>query len=478
MRPLVSIIRVFAFAIGLFIASTSNADTTNVLAKNYDHTELSREEIRDLQEALAFLGYFSSGARGKWNSQTEIAMKKFVNDFFTSASMEVPPSLSGFAISAVFVDFLANLGPVRLEFQKLKGTNLGVVLPVSDDDWNYVDGFYEKTFEHLKVYSDRKSFSQTNLIHRNLRRIATRVSLGYTTDKPRYIITSGTIDSTVMYAVSHKWDSVAWDTVIIEMDRSKNRSLFELASASIWEDFGRYKPADASGLVETLLAATFALIEDLNNNEIEPDADPDIGDNYAFSGSGFFLNENSDVLTNWHVVEPCSSYYVNELAYVLYDYDLVLDIAVLSPLREKPQDIVPAMFTYSGAKLNQSIIVAGFPLQQLGSGLTITRGGISRIDRDSDYLQLSAPVNPGNSGGPVILLDGTIAGQITSRVTEVDGVEALGFSFGTTSSAIRKYLKYIGVDFNMPEEKPEQLDEIELGALANKITAEVVCLPG
>ncbi|WP_185962186.1 trypsin-like peptidase domain-containing protein [Palleronia caenipelagi] len=62
-------------------------------------------------------------------------------------------------------------------------------------------------------------------------------------------------------------------------------------------------------------------------------------------------------------------------------------------------------FGRDGVALNADIKIAGFPERDLLDGLTVGRGVVSsmkRLGRDETSIQISAPVQPGNSGGPAI----------------------------------------------------------------------------
>ena len=73
-------------------------------------------------------------------------------------------------------------------------------------------------------------------------------------------------------------------------------------------------------------------------------------------------------------------------------------------------------------KVQDSVTVYGFPIG--GNGLSVTDGVVSRIDFGNYFhhgagltIQISAPVNPGNSGGPAVV-DGKLAGIVFSQLTE------------------------------------------------------------
>ena len=100
------------------------------------------------------------------------------------------------------------------------------------------------------------------------------------------------------------------------------------------------------------------------------------------------------------------------------------DIAVLQLVTKTPRhlDILP--LAEHPASLGRSIFTLGYPAPDiLGQSVKMTAGEVSSTIGEFDdarVLQISAPVQPGNSGGPVIGWDGTVLGIVRSRVTNLD----------------------------------------------------------
>lgn len=137
------------------------------------------------------------------------------------------------------------------------------------------------------------------------------------------------------------------------------------------------------------------------------------GDFVSSLGSGFFIDENGTVVTNFHVIEDCSSAYVTTSDGGVYDVTSVLgyskhlsDIAILSTTKSN-----------SSAAESASSVVTGEAVYVLGSSLgltgTFSEGLVSSAEREIDgrsYFQISAPISEGNSGGPVVNSYGQVIG--------------------------------------------------------------------
>ena len=84
------------------------------------------------------------------------------------------------------------------------------------------------------------------------------------------------------------------------------------------------------------------------------------------------------------------------------------------------------------AEIGDPVVVFGTPL---GLSDTVTTGVVSayRTEEGTDFVQFSAPVSPGSSGGPVVDHDSAVLGVTTSKITEQNSE---GLSFAVTSDEI------------------------------------------
>ena len=127
----------------------------------------------------------------------------------------------------------------------------------------------------------------------------------------------------------------------------------------------------------------------------------------ASSGTGFFVAADGAVVTNAHVVEDCSTVHVTSeqgttavARVVARDdrNDLALLRTGLAPKKS-------AAFRTS-IRLGEAVEAFGYPLTEvLSKSGNFTLGNVSALvglGEDSRYLQISAPVQPGNSGGPLL----------------------------------------------------------------------------
>jgi hypothetical protein len=148
------------------------------------------------------------------------------------------------------------------------------------------------------------------------------------------------------------------------------------------------------------------------------------------TGSGIILDADGHVLTNNHVIEKAASANVvlsdgRTLSAQVFNRDWTMDLAVL---KVTASDLQPATLgSSSEVQLGEDVIALGYPLD-LGSSVTVTKGIVSAFRQL--YVQTDAPVNPGNSGGPLVNMWGEVIGLVTAKpsIQEQEPVEGIGFA--------------------------------------------------
>lgn len=154
------------------------------------------------------------------------------------------------------------------------------------------------------------------------------------------------------------------------------------------------------------------------------------------AGSGFVIDDEGIIVTNNHVIEEADEVYVifngesTEYKAEVLGRDAGADLAVLKI--DIDRDIKAVDFGDSDvARIGDWVVAIGNPW---GLGGTVTAGIISArgrdIDRASfvDYIQTDAPINQGNSGGPLFNMDGDVIGINTAIYSRNGGSIGLGFS--------------------------------------------------
>src|SRR6516165_10279324 len=137
------------------------------------------------------------------------------------------------------------------------------------------------------------------------------------------------------------------------------------------------------------------------------------------SGTGFAVGDGSSVITNFHVVDGCKSVRIANVGDGrIKTIDPGNDIAIIQSARPIRQSL--HFRTGDPLKPGEDIIDIGFPLRGLlSSAPTVTTGIVSSLAGlrdDRTRFQISAPVQPGNSGGPVLDKAGNVVGMVVSKL--------------------------------------------------------------
>jgi lipoprotein NlpI len=224
-----------------------------------------------------------------------------------------------------------------------------------------------------------------------------------------------------------------------------------------------------------------------------------VGD--TFTGTGVVIGSRGEILTNSHVVAACESITVRPLSErpetaTLIARDEHNDLAVI-----RTKESLRAVATFrEGAptRAGDAVVVLGYPLSGLlAATANLTVGNVSALaglGNDSRYLQISAPVQPGNSGGPLLDASGHLIGIVTSKlnaasVARVTGDIPQNVNFALKAEVARTFLDSEGIayrvessprrgfwDFGKQTAKAvQQLSAADVGDIAKPFTVYIEC---
>jgi S1-C subfamily serine protease len=158
-------------------------------------------------------------------------------------------------------------------------------------------------------------------------------------------------------------------------------------------------------------------------------------------GSGVVIVDDGTILTNLHVVAGADRIRVEFFDGHVSDARVVAlepaqDLAVLRA-KSIPDDLKPATMTSTrDLAVGAQVIAVGFPF---GIGPTVTSGVVSGLRREfrspegkrmlTDLIQFDAAANPGNSGGPLVTVDGEVVGIVTAIMNPTEQRVFVGIGF-------------------------------------------------
>src|SRR6185295_1912273 len=214
---------------------------------------------------------------------------------------------------------------------------------------------------------------------------------------------------------------------------------------------------------------------------------PAPGQGRSSTGSGIIVSREGTMLTNRHVVQQCVGYEViddtdRKLGATLQAVDETRDLALLkteegfrnaAPFRK---DITP--------KLGEAVTVVGYPLAGvLGTKPTVGFGHVSStvgLRGDPTQMQISVPIQRGNSGGPVLDQSGNVIGVVVSKLDALKFAQATGdlaqnVNFAIRGEFVRDFLQanQIGIHFGSGS---AALPNTEIASAGAQVKVSVRCL--
>ncbi len=195
------------------------------------------------------------------------------------------------------------------------------------------------------------------------------------------------------------------------------------------------------------------------------------------SGTGFYVNKNGFVVTNNHVISGCSSVWIKDndrdIPGVVVKSNKVLDIAVI---KANVKNKVFAKFA-NDIRTGEDVMALGFPLgNELGDDIKATKGNISAVSGmkgNKDYLQFTAPIQAGNSGGPLLNEGGFVVGINTAKLV---GEKYQNINFAINGNSAQRFLGKHSIDFEYGKyDESEILKSADLAEKGEKFTIKVLC---
>ncbi len=189
------------------------------------------------------------------------------------------------------------------------------------------------------------------------------------------------------------------------------------------------------------------------------------------TGSGFAVSRDGFVVTNNHVVDGCGEVRlvdgpVGTLASVVAG-DPAVDLALLKA--ERIFELTPSIRDKNPGLLDP-VWIAGFPLNL--RAFNITTGVVSSEPRDTMLFQYTAPTQFGNSGGPVLGRDGSVAGVVVSGIDEYS---AQNVNFAIKVSILREFLSTHRAAFSTTNQPARTLEPSVLAERARRFTVLIEC---
>ena len=205
------------------------------------------------------------------------------------------------------------------------------------------------------------------------------------------------------------------------------------------------------------------------------------------SGTGFLVSSTGHVLTNNHVVEGCTRQTFQLRGDLAVEAERLAVNAVtdLALLKTTLTTTTPAQFRGgTSLRLGDEVVVYGFPLLgDLSSQGNLTYGivsALSGLNDDLSRMQMTAQIQPGNSGGPVMDRAGQIVGVVVETANDEyfrseRGAVPQNVNFAIRDSLARSFLDTNNVRYGVGAASASQQSIADIAEGAQRFTGTILC---
>ncbi|UXX84848.1 S1C family serine protease [Roseovarius pelagicus] len=439
---------------------------------------LTSDDKRFLQLALAFENKYLGLLDGQWGAGSRKALSRYSYHQFDAAPVNIH-------LAALFLSAATRIADSGWDMIYLDTYGLSLLFPLDAYQRDADSGTFQNwshTNSSLAIAAGRSDFAGAKAYHAyGLDKAAGYTP--YTVRRERTWITSTRGGDGLLY-VRSDYVNRGWTTIILSATPA-DQGILNAVAASLGT--GRRDPIRFSrdGYLDHIVTL-FLEIADEDTTPPQTGRDtPSIGTakpetSHASSGTGFVVNDRGDVLTNAHVAGDCKHIMVDGTPAQMVAQSKVFDLAVINAPDKSGG--AHARFASAPAQLNSDVLVAGFPLSDLLEGLNVTRGVVSSLKGvrgDSFNMQISAAVQAGNSGGPLLDSAGLIVGVVVAKLRQDFVQEATGsvpenVNFAVRGEIAKLFLAQnsVPITIGTPTTRPTP---VELGAHASDITVFIEC---
>lgn len=461
------------FAVLVFLASAGTGVADYDRSKAWFNDLTYQERIRT-QFLLVFTGDYATIVDGAFGPQTYKALKNFqkLREFGSDGVLDAAQTL---ILQRDGLDLVKRVG-FETRNEALTGITFGIPAKLFEASsqserghrWQAFDGSIE--LETLRIANNDTSYKdlyQRLTSARGGRAIRTKLF------RNDYFVVAGQQDGRDFFVRIMKTTddsrgfSLFWD--------KKHAVFMDRVAVAMSNSLRHYDGGGDTGKLDAMTSAPDLKIAPQANatrQQIEPGKQAYQNSSGSSSGSGYVLTRDGHIGTNAHVVSDCS--YLDVPGYgtaTLVQADLVNDLAIIQ-LDRKHADHVVKFRAKQPILRGEEIFVLGYPFAQLlDNNLNFTHGIVSSlagVQGDIRHFMVSAPVQPGNSGGPVLDRTGALIGTVVSRLDKFKTLRLAGdlpenINFAIRGRLMATFMESLGLSpsYNTITslKSPPQIDE-------------------
>lgn len=472
-------------ALALGASGASSGAPAGSLMAPFDPGRLAPQELRLLETALASAGDLAEAPDSDWNRASDAALAAYTAREFGQSPRDLHAG-------ALAISLLADVETDGWAVRHFEDLGMSMALPEAILD------LPEPEDSGLRWWS--RTGSLTLLTHRfeAFEAEAWHVAAAeahsgrpgpVTRRGPDLWITSGSMsDGRSFHTRSERYNGV-WSTVFVASGPDEADKL-ALIRASLETETPGFWDLPPGGHLDRVVRDTLAIFD---APPFWTDAGPAPGgfgagtlgpDGREASGTAFYIGPQV-LVTAHHVVAGCARLALASGAVVTVTASNTdLDIALLSTAEPAAAWLAAPGPAPDDARLGQRVHAAGYPYFGIASSaLHLTGGNVSArtgLDDDARFFSFTAPVQPGNSGGPLVDSRGALVGLVVSRLSERYIAEATGslpqnINYALHASELNEFISRNGIrpaasrigQFDMESGAPEGFEAAIVPVLCN-----------
>jgi serine protease Do len=445
---------------------------TPALAAEYDARAFSGTEKRILQLGLTIEGHYVGLLDGLWGAASQAAIERFAAAIDQTWTAVAKVRFAHAALLAARAQAFIAEHDLAYAAPLARGHHFaapqGRFVPDPDPEWKSL----VLQTRHVRIDVLNGSPILAEVLHDVFSEDLAPRNDAYLVRNPARLVTAYSEDGWRTYIRSDRLPGGLCATIFVFGPPDADPRVFDVVVASITVEPDARLHA-RGGPLDGLVAAVRASASPSTAPPLPTPADPDIAatarpappDAVAGSGTAFFVN-NTDLVTAAHVVEGCARLTLTdgtELSVIALHPRL--DLALLASPR-RSRSWIPVHLTGS-PNLGQRIVVLGYPFYgTFGTALSATGGNVSALAGmrdDPAMITISAPVQPGNSGGPLLAVNGSVIGVVVARLDALRVAEATGdlpenINYAVTGRELLAFLEAEGVSLPRQVAGPVDFD--------------------
>ncbi len=453
--------------------------------ENSIEAALSSDERMMIQEALIFVGGYNTWVDGDFGPITRRSIRNFQSDFGfpPTGYLDDTQVLTLFSLRENhYSDYglMLQNDPASYTSFELPSNLINSSIQNEFGGTDFISDDYPILIQTLKLYatnrSDLQSWYDEMILH-------PQTLVTYSVLHDLWFVVSGIQGDIIFYQRFHLHQGyIRGIKILWHANVHEEMMPIAMAITNSYQPFERrnLRPSRNYPTVERLLLQTTTnpersyLPERFGDQEASgsvPRSDSHLS--LVGTGSGVYVNEDGIILTALHVVESC--YFVTKLSIdpltnslvdqfdripesdyaFIRHFDESNDLAAVWSPSENEHYV--RFRSGSAIRLGEEIVAAGYPLTGiLAPELNITNGlisSLSGIGSDRQYMQITAPIQSGNSGGPVLDRFGNLVGVVVARLDRESVASSSGsvpenVNFAVKSQFAEAMLVQAGIDYH------------------------------